>query len=171
MSVDFNLGTSNNKFQGTFLITQKNNNVLTLHTGNTFVDQDIKLTFNVKPATLSVKYSNNFDGDNSTIFNNITTDNNIDNGISISVGGSPGAVICDGPIEGYISKKNNDILIPAASGTSAERMVYNISGVTLTPPASGTRYFNITVPNGNSNDYVTFRFSVDSNCNVNVDGV
>jgi len=52
---------------------------------------------------LSVKYSNNY-GDNATIFNNITTNNNIDNGIYISVGGSPGAVICDGPIEGYISK-------------------------------------------------------------------
>jgi len=38
MSNDFTLGTNNNNFSGTFLITQKNNNVLKLLTKNTFVD-------------------------------------------------------------------------------------------------------------------------------------
>jgi len=50
-------------------------------------------------------------------------------------------------------------------------MIYNISGVTLAPPVSGERSFNISVPNGNLNDYITFRFTVDSSGNVKVDGI
>lgn len=169
MAVDFTLGTSDNKFQGTFLITKQKNNTLTLYTKNKFIDQDIKLKFNVQPATLSVKYAND-SNNSSTIFSNITT-SDTDNGISISVGGSPGAVLCDGPIEGFISKQNNDVLIPAPSGSNNQRTVYNISGVTLSPPASGSRSFDFTFPNGNINNYITVRVSIDSECNIRVDNV
>lgn len=47
---------------------------------------------------------------------------------------------------------------------------YYINGVTLTAPSGDTpRTFTITVPDGNSTDTVTFRFSVDKNYNVTVD--
>jgi len=50
-------------------------------------------------------------------------------------------------------------------------MTYNITGVKLTPPNSGNRYFDISVPNGNKTTYITFRFNVDSNGNVNINSI
>ena len=61
---------------------------------------------------------------------------------------------------------NTDI---SASSTTTNTTKY-IQGVKLVAPSSGTRYFDITVPNGNTTDFITFRFTVDSSGNVTVAG-
>lgn len=45
-----------------------------------------------------------------------------------------------------------------------------LSGVKLEAPASGTRSFTITVPNGSTTDFIDFVFTVDSSGNVTVNG-
>jgi len=44
---------------------------------------------------------------------------------------------------------------------------YNIPGMVLPKPSSGTTNFYITVPNG-TNETVTFHFTVDSNGNTTI---
>lgn len=63
--------------------------------------------------------------------------------------------------------------IPAhASATTASAAPTNstkyLKGVTLTAPSSGTRQFDITVPNGTT-ETITFHFHVDSASNVYID--
>jgi hypothetical protein len=45
-----------------------------------------------------------------------------------------------------------------------------LSGVKLEAPASGTRSFTITVPNGSTTAFIDFVFTVDSSGNVTVNG-
>lgn len=46
-------------------------------------------------------------------------------------------------------------------------LIYNIPGIVLPKPTSGTNTFYVTVPNG-SNGTVTFHFSVDTNGNTTI---
>ena len=56
-----------------------------------------------------------------------------------------------------------------AHGANGAPVTGSMNSVTLTAPSSGTRYFDITVPNGNNNT-VTFRFTVDASGNTTVTG-
>ena len=57
-----------------------------------------------------------------------------------------------------------------AASSNTTNVTKYIQGVKLVAPSSGTRYFDITVPNGNTTDFITFRFTVDSSGNVTVAG-
>lgn len=61
---------------------------------------------------------------------------------------------------------NNSFATATLSSGSAASGNYYVQGITLTKPTSGTRQFDITVPNGNST--ITFHYSVDSNGNTTI---
>ena len=92
---------------------------------------------------------------------------NTNNGISVTAtGGGTARAAVSGAVSGSGFALAGDSLgnanIDASSATTTAQTY--ISGVTIEAPASGTRSFSVTVPNGNST--VTFTFTVDSNGNV-----
>lgn len=103
-----------------------------------------------------------------TSSNNVTmgTSDTYANGITMTFTGSRAAATATAAITtaGYaaINASFATDSLAADSATST----YYIQGVTLTIPSSGTRQFDITVPNGNST--VTFHFSVDANGNTSI---
>jgi len=96
---------------------------------------------------------------------NCSTTNN--SGVEITfTGGGTVTAVAKITTAGYTPTNNNFATATAGSGNGVGSIYVN--GVTLTPPNSGTRYFDITVPNGSINDYMTFRFTVDTSGNVTI---
>ena len=89
------------------------------------------------------------------------------NNSGISISGSCSVtranVVYDGAVAGIVTKNDGDVAL-AGGSDSISISSYYINGVTLTAPSSGTRSFDITVPNGNGT--ITFTFTVDSSGNV-----
>lgn len=72
---------------------------------------------------------------------------------------------------GYIPAHTSAQTAAAATTVSSwDGDTYYLTGVTLAAPESGIAKFDITVPNGNTTDFITFQFSVDSAGNVTVAG-
>lgn len=96
-------------------------------------------------------------------------------GAYITSTGSAGRakVTYNGNYVGYINKSNGDTALAATSSNTTQGTPTKkyINGIKIFAPSSGTRTFDITVPNGNTTDFITFRFSVDSSGNVAVDGI
>ena len=101
---------------------------------------------------------------------NITVSDTNTSGIQIGFTGS-GQVTGTAAITtaGYAPLTNSFATSNATSSNESTATKY-VTGVTLEAPTSGTRYFDITVPNGDGGDTITFRFTVDSSCNVTVAG-
>ena len=93
---------------------------------------------------------------------------NVDNGISVtSTGGGTASItaVATGYTPGYIGSGvqiGSETFATSSTTTTASSY---ISGVTLLAPASGTRSFTITVPNGTTS-LITFTFTVDAESNV-----
>ena len=106
----------------------------------------------------------------STNSTNITVSDTNTSGIQIGFTGS-GQVTGTAAITtaGYAPVTNSFATSNATSSNESTATKY-VTGVTLEAPTSGTRYFDITVPNGDGGDTITFRFTVDSSCNVTVAG-
>lgn len=102
---------------------------------------------------------------------NVTTSSTNTSGIYISTQAQAGraAIHYTNNIEGWVSASS---LTPPSGGEAlaidtwgAEN--YYLTGVNLQAPTSGTRSFQITVPNG-ANDTLTFVFTVDASGNTTV---
>lgn len=94
-----------------------------------------------------------------------------DNGISlVAVGGGETSVTVVSEVtqSGYVSSGTPLTSGNFTSSTTTSTIKY-ISGVKLEAPASGTRSFTITVPNGSTSDFIDFVFTVDSSGNVFID--
>ena len=99
--------------------------------------------------------------------------NTTNNGISVTAtGGGTASITATAKVStagyGAVNDSVGSATFNAASNTTTASKY--IAGVNLEAPSSGQRTFDITVPNG-TNDTVTFRFIVDSNSNVWVEGV
>lgn len=101
---------------------------------------------------------------------NITVSDTDTSGVSIGFTGS-GAVsaTCAITTAGYAPLTNSFATGTSTSSNSATATKY-VTGVKLVAPSSGTRYFDIQVPNGSTTEWITFRFTVDSSGNVTVAG-
>ena len=64
-----------------------------------------------------------------------------------------------------VSLNNTTVSIPA--GYYASAVSYNIPGVTVPVPSSGTNSFYVTLPNG-ANDTITLVFTVDASGNSDI---
>ena len=98
-----------------------------------------------------------------------TTTDSLNSGVAIKFTASRAAAsVATTATAGYMPASNKTASLAVGSADSS---TYYLQGVTLTPPsANQTRSFDITVPNGNTSDYITFRFTVDSAGNVTVAG-
>lgn len=126
------------------------------------------LFFPVDAAQASISGTNTVTPSASVAGTNVTL-SNTDNGISVTAtGGGTARANASGSVTGSGFAAAGDSLgnanIDAPSATTTAQTY--ISGVTIEAPASGTRSFSVTVPNGNST--VTFTYTVDSNGNVTV---
>ena len=126
--------------------------------------------FAVNQAVLSAQVASGTVTPSASVSGTNVTLSNTDNGIAVtSTGGgsAAGTVSAEATQAGYVEQGiiGTYNFSMAQQQTSASSF---ISGVNLQPPASGTRSFSITVPNG-ENDTVTFTFVVDSNGNVVVE--
>lgn len=125
--------------------------------------------FPVSAAATVVSGTNTVTPSASVAGTNVTL-SNTDNGISVTAtgGGSAAASVSAVTSQaGYVPANetlDTETIGAASQTTSASSF---ISGVTLTVPASGTRSFSITVPNGDST--VTFTYTVDSDGNVYIE--
>lgn len=108
-----------------------------------------------------------------TFASNVTsaTTDDYNNGLSVLAKGTAGRAA--------VTYTNSAGVIAAHSGTNASSAVsastwngttYYLKGVKIAAPSSGTAKFDITVPNGNTTDFITFQFQVDSSGNVTVMG-
>lgn len=104
-------------------------------------------------------------GTNATI-----SDSTNNSGVEIqtSGGATRGAVTYDGAAEGWIDKSSGDQAMAAGSAETWNGTKYYINGVTIVAPASGTRTFSITLPNG-ANDTITLTVTVDSDGNWSIE--
>lgn len=96
---------------------------------------------------------------------------NTNNGISVNAtGGGTASAVAEADVtqDGYIPE-NAGITPATINAQSATTTASSyLAGVTLQAPASGTRSFSITLPNGSS-DTITLMFTVDSNGNWTVE--
>lgn len=104
-------------------------------------------------------------GTNATI-----SDSTNNSGVEIqtSGGATRGAVEYAAAVEGWIDKSSGDTALAAGSAETWTGTKYYINGVTITPPASGSRTFAITLPNG-ENDTITLTVTVDSSGNWSIE--
>ena len=144
--------------------------ILALSTAGKFVDKNISVNISVPTATF-ITTSTNGTLNSTYVASNITTTstNNFNNDISItySATATGSTYYISSNTAGYINASTT-----ASSGSIADQSTtatYYIQGVTLNKPASGEAKFSITVPNGESNDMITFVFHADSFGNVVVD--
>lgn len=97
------------------------------------------------------------------------TMSNVDNGIAVTAtGGGTASATATATTDSAGYAPGNTTLDSATINAQSQTTTATtyISGVTLEAPASGTRSFSITVPNGNST--VTFTFNVDASGNVHI---
>lgn len=101
---------------------------------------------------------------------NITTSDSNTSGVSVTFRGS-GAVSATAAITtaGYTNTTTSFATGTSTSSGTKDLTKY-ITGVKIVAPSSGTRSFSIQVPNGNTTDFITFVFTVDSSGNVTVAG-
>ena len=95
------------------------------------------------------------------------------NGIAVTGTGTAtrAAVLYNGAVSGWVTAADNATALAAQStATTLTTKTRYITGVNIQAPSSGTRTFDVTVPNG-TDGTITFRFTVDSSSNVWVDGV
>lgn len=87
---------------------------------------------------------------------------------------SRAAVTYAAAVNGYVIKSSGAVALAATSsntnqGTATKKY---INGVKIYAPSGDTeRYFDVTVPNGSTTEFITFRFKVDKNGNVTVEGI
>ena len=87
---------------------------------------------------------------------------------------SRAAVTYAAAVNGYVIKSSGTVALAGTSsntnqGTATKKY---INGVKIYAPSGDTeRYFDVTVPNGSTTEFITFRFKVDKNGNVTVEGI
>lgn len=87
---------------------------------------------------------------------------------------SRAAVTYAAAVNGYVIKSSGAVALAGTSsntnqGTATKKY---INGVKIYAPSGDTeRYFDVTVPNGSTTEFITFRFKVDKNGNVTVEGI
>ena len=87
---------------------------------------------------------------------------------------SRAAVTYASAVDGYVIKDSGAIALAATAsntdqGTATKKY---INGIKIYAPSGDTeRYFDVTVPNGSTTEFITFRFKVDKNGNVTVEGI
>ena len=102
---------------------------------------------------------------------NVTVSDTNTSGVSITFDGS-GEVsgLAQITTAGYTPVNNNFATASSTTSSSATATKY-ITKIKLEAPSTGTRTFDIEVPNGSPSEYIVFRYTVDSSGNVTIEGV
>lgn len=94
--------------------------------------------------------------------------------ISSTGSASRAAVTYAAAVNGYVIKSSGTVALAATTsntdqGTATKKY---INGIKIYAPSGDTeRYFDVTVPNGSITEFITFRFKVDKNGNVAIEGI
>lgn len=108
-----------------------------------------------------------YNGTNSA---NVTVSDTNTSGVAIAFSGSGSASATAAITTAGYAAETTSFAEGTSTSSSTVTATKYLTGVTLVSPSEGTRYFDITVPNGNTSDFITFRFTVDTAGNVTVAG-
>lgn len=153
----------------TFELEKRTGTLLQLATLGNYVNKNIAVTISAPLATPA------FDGGDLTnkaataTFTNATTSATDTSGVAIQAKGAAGraAVQYNGAVDGWVSANDDAVASAAVASSEWNGTTYYLSGVELSAPATGTRAFSITVPNGDESP-VSFTFTVDANGNTTI---
>lgn len=119
---------------------------------------------NNKAATATFVNANN------KVISAASTDS-YNNGLSVQAKGTAGrAAVTYTNNAGWLDANNSTSASEAVTTSTWNGTTYYLTGVKIASPSSGIAKFDITVPNGNTTDFITFQFQVDSSGNVYVMG-
>lgn len=107
---------------------------------------------------------------NETNSANVTVSDTNTSGVAIAFSGSGSASATAAITTAGYAAETASFAEGTSTSSSTVTATKYLTGVTLVAPSEGTRYFDITVPNGNTSDFITFRFTVDTAGNVTVAG-
>ena len=96
------------------------------------------------------------------------TADNWHNGLTILAKGTAGraAVTYTNTAGYYAAHSSATNASSAVSASTWDGTTYYIKGIKLTAPSSGKTCFDLTIPNGNTTDFITWHFEVDTAGNV-----
>ena len=100
----------------------------------------------------------------------MSTSDTYTNGVTMTFTGSRAAATATAAITTAGYAETNASFATDTLAADSATSTYYIQGVTLTTPSSGTRQFDITVPNG-ANNTTTFYFCVDSSGNTRISDI
>lgn len=119
---------------------------------------------NNKAATATFVNANN------KVISTASTDS-YNNGLSVQAKGTAGrAAVTYTNSAGWLDAHSSTSASGAIATSTWNGTTYYLTGVKIASPSSGIAKFDITVPNGNTTDFITFQFQVDAEGNVTVVG-
>jgi hypothetical protein len=94
------------------------------------------------------------------------------NGVAVvaSASATRTAVTYNGAVDGYVKATNGATALAADNTGASNTLTKYIEAVRIPAPSSGTNTFTISVPNGSTDEYISFTFTVDSSGNTLIDG-
>lgn len=107
---------------------------------------------------------------NNKVISTTNTDS-YNNGLSVQAQGTAGrAAVTYTNSAGWLDAHSSTSASGAVAASTWNGTTYYLTGVKIAPPSSGIAKFDITVPNGNTTDFITFQFQIDTEGNVTVIG-
>ena len=124
--------------------------------------------FGVSRATVQINMSASSGVCEYSSSTNMTVSDTNSSGVGITFTGSGNVGASATVIQGGYVEKDAVVATSAAMPSNNSSATKYITGVTIVPPTSGTRAFSITIPNGSTEDFITFNFYVDSLGNTTI---
>ena len=152
-------------YGGSYNINQSGDVTFTFTCKDNYVDKNIALTVST-PAVTPVFDGGTLTASSSAVGINAVLSSTDTSGVQIQTKytASRDAVLYNGEVNGWVNKTDNTQALASANISETNGATYYLTGVTLGLGKS----FDISVPNNNNTDYITFRFIVDSLGNTTV---
>jgi len=156
-------------YAGSFELGKRTGTLLTLQTLGQYLSKNVALTLSAQSATPAFDGGTLNNKSATATFTNATTSTTNTSGVAIQAKGAAGrdALLYNGAVEGWVSANDDAVASAAIASSEWNGTTYYLTGVNIDAPASGTKEFSITVPNGDEGN-VTFYFIVDASGNTYV---
>ena len=162
---------NNTTLSKTLTLNKASGTVVTLNTGNTYLNKNIELTLNIQNENPSFS-GGDITGTATASSNSCSISSSTNNsGIELiaAASASRSAINYNKAVSGWVEKANGAVALAAQNNTNLTSTTYYLNGVTLTAPNSGTNTFTVTVPNETDNPLVV-NFIVLHTGEIYIDG-
>lgn len=154
--------TNSTNLNATIELEQQSGTQIKLDTDGKYVEKDILLSVDARPASPSFQ-GGIITGNAMGTYTNATTSTSNTSGVMViaSATVSRTAVSYNGAVDGWVTANNNAIVSAAINNQELATDTQYITGVNI----GNSKEFEITIPNGNLSP-LTLNFAVDNNGNV-----